>query len=136
MPGSRRSYPCLRAEEAASLAKILIDQNIPKRVMDWLKQKGFEVVTLADANLRGAADIKISAFAMQNNMPVLTQDVDFAKMYHTLYRHKLAVILVNTKEGTAQSIIQALDKAQLRLNLKNVQNQLVIITKRRIRIVS
>jgi predicted nuclease of predicted toxin-antitoxin system len=136
MPWSRRSYSCLRKEEAASLAKILIDQNIPKRVMDWLKQKGFEIVTLADVNLRGAADKKIAAFAMQNNIVVLTQDVDFAKMYHTLCKHKLAVILVNTKEGTTQSIIQALDKAQLRLNLKNVQNQLVIITKRRIRIVS
>ena len=118
------------------LAKILIDQNIPKRVMDWLKQKGFEIVTLADANLRGAADKKIAAFAMQNNIAVLTQDVDFAKMYHTIYRRKLAVILVNTKEGTNQSIIQALDKALTRLNLKNVQNQLVIITEKRIRIVS
>jgi hypothetical protein len=57
-------------------------------------------------------------------------------MYYTLYRRKLAVILVNTKEGTTQSIIQALDKAQLRLNLKNVENQLVIITKRKIRVVS
>jgi predicted nuclease of predicted toxin-antitoxin system len=104
--------------------------------MDWLKQKGYEIVTLADADLRGAADEKIAVFAMQNNMTVLTQDVDFAKMYHTLYRRKLTVILVNTKEGTTQSFIQALDKAQMRLNLKAVQNQLVIITKTRIRIVS
>lgn len=118
------------------MGRILIDQNIPKRVMDWLKQKGFEIVTLADVNLRGAADKKIAVFAMQNNMAVLTQDVDFAKMYHTLYRRKLGVVLVNTKEGTTQSIIQALDNAQFKLNLKNVQNQLVIITKRRIRIVS
>jgi len=28
--------------------------------MDWLKQKGFEIVTLAEANLRGAADNKIA----------------------------------------------------------------------------
>ncbi len=118
------------------MAKILVDQNVPKRVIYWLKQRGFEIVILADVNLRGASDKKIAVFAMQNNMAVLTQDVDFAKMYYTLYRRKLAVILVNTKEGTAQSVIQALDKAHLRLNLKNVQNQLLIITKRRIRIVS
>ncbi len=69
-------------------------------------------------------------------MAVLTQDVDFAKMYHTLYRCRRAVILINTKEGTTESIIQAIDKAQLRLNLKNVQNKLVIITKKRSHIVS
>lgn len=47
------------------MAKILIDQNIPKRVIDWLMQKGFEIFTLADANLRGATDKKITMFAMQ-----------------------------------------------------------------------
>ncbi len=45
---------------------------MPKRVMDWLKHKGFEIVNLAEANLRGATDKKIAVFAMQNNMAVLT----------------------------------------------------------------
>jgi predicted nuclease of predicted toxin-antitoxin system len=118
------------------LAPILLDQNIPKRVRDWMKQKGFEMVILADVNLRGAPDKKIAEFAMQNNMAILTQDVDFAKLYHTLYRRELTVILVNTKEGTAQSVIQALNKAQLKINLKNTKNKLVIITKKRLRVIS
>ncbi len=118
------------------MAPILLDQNIPKRVRDWMKQKGFEIVILADVNLRGASDKKIAEFAVQNNMAILTQDVDFAKLYHILHRRELTVILVNTKEGTAQSVIQALSKAQLKINLQNMKNKLVIITKRRIRIVS
>jgi predicted nuclease of predicted toxin-antitoxin system len=118
------------------LAPILIDQNIPKRVRDWLNQKGYVTVSLADANLRGVADSKIAEFAIKKDMAVLTQDMDFAKLYHTLYRGKLAVILVSTKEGTAQSIIQALDTAQLRISLKIIQNKLIIITKKRIRVVS
>jgi predicted nuclease of predicted toxin-antitoxin system len=118
------------------LAPVLIDQNIPKRVRDWMKQKGFETVILADVNLRGAPDKKIAEFAIQKHMAILTQDVDFAKLYHTIYRRELTVILVNTKEGTAQSVIQALNKAQLKINLKNIQNKLLIITERRLCIVS
>ncbi len=118
------------------MAPILLDQNIPKRVRDWMKQKGFEIVILADVNLRGASDKKIAEFAVQNNLAVLTQDVDFAKLYRALYRRELTVILVNTKEGTAQSVIQALGKAQLKINLKDTKNKLVIVTKRRLRIVS
>ena len=118
------------------MTPILIDQNIPIRVRDWLKQKGFVTVILADVNLKGAADKKIAEFAMQNRMTVLTQDADFAKLYHALYRRKLAVILVKTKEGTSQSIIQALDTAQPRIDLKNIQNTLLIITKRRLRLIS
>lgn len=40
---------------------------------------------------------------------------------------KLTVIFVNTKERTAQSVIEALKEAHLRLNLKTVENQLVLI---------
>lgn len=89
-----------------------------------MKQKGFETVILADVDLRGAEDRKIAEYAVHNHMAVLTQDVDFAKLYHTLYRHELTVILVNTKEGTARSVIEAISKAQLRINLKVIQNKL------------
>ena len=118
------------------MTPILVDQNIPLRVRNWLKQKGYEIVILADVNLRGATDKKIAEFAVQNRMTVLTQDADFAKLYHALYRHKLAVILIKTKEGTTQSIIQALNAVQLRIDLKNVENALIIITKTRLRVIS
>lgn len=114
----------------------MIDQNIPIPVSDWLKQKGFVTVILADVNLRGATDKKIAEFAIQKHMTILTQDADFAKLYHSIYKRKLTVILVKTKEGTSQSIIQALNIAQSRIDLKNVQNTLVIITKRRLRVIS
>jgi predicted nuclease of predicted toxin-antitoxin system len=104
--------------------------------MDWMRQKGFETVILADVNLRGATDNKIAEFAVKNHMAVLTQDMDFGKLYYTLYRRELTVILVNTKEGTAHSIIQALDKARLKINLTSVQSKLLIVTEKRLRIIS
>ena len=118
------------------MTAILIDQNIPIRVKDWLKQKGFVTVSLADVNLRGTADKKIAEFALKKGLTILTQDADFAKLYHALYRRKLAVILVKTKEGTSQSIIQALNTAQNRIDLNKTQNNLVIITRRRLRVIS
>lgn len=102
--------------------------------MAWLEQQGFEIVLLADVNLRGAADEEIALFAMRNDLTVLTQDIGFAKMYRTLYRRKLTVVLVNTQDGTAQSVIKALDNAQLKLNLKTVQKQLVFITEKKVRV--
>jgi len=35
--------------------------------MVWLEQEGFELVFLADVNLRGAADGEIALFAMRND---------------------------------------------------------------------
>ncbi|MDR0461328.1 MAG: DUF5615 family PIN-like protein [Nitrososphaerota archaeon] len=114
--------------------KFFIDQNIPKHVMTWLRQQGFELVLLADVNLRHATDEEIALFAVQNGLAVLTQDIGFAKMYRTQYRRKLTVILVNTRDGTAQSVIKALDNAQLKMDLKAVQKQLVFITEKKVRV--
>jgi len=55
-------------------------------------------------------------------------------MYLMQYRRKLTVMLVNTREETAQSVIKALDNAQLKLNLKTVQKQLVFITEKKVRV--
>jgi len=107
---------------------------MPKLVIAWLRQKGFELVLLSDVNLRRASDVEIALFAMQNDLVVLTQDLGFAKMYRTQYRRKLTVILVNTRAGTAQSVIKAINNAQLTLNLKAVQKQLVFITDRKVRV--
>jgi len=107
---------------------------MPKLVMTWLRQKGFEIVLLEDVNLRRATDDEIALFAMQNDLAVLTQDLGFAKMYRTQYRRKLTVILVNTKAGTAQSVIKALNNVQSTLNLKTVKKQLVFITDRKVRV--
>ena len=114
--------------------KLFIDQNMPKLVMTWLRQKGFEIVLLEDVNLRRATDDEIALFAMQNDLAVLTKDLGFAKMYRTQYRRKLTVILVNTKAGTAQSVIKALNNVQSTLNLKTVEKQLVFITDRKVRV--
>ncbi|MDR0461705.1 MAG: DUF5615 family PIN-like protein [Nitrososphaerota archaeon] len=51
--------------------KFFIDQNIPKLVMSWLWQQGFEFVLLSDANLsRRASDVEIARFAMENGLAV------------------------------------------------------------------
>jgi hypothetical protein len=68
-------------------------------------------------------------------LAVLTQDADFTKIYYNRYRRKLTVIFVNTKERTAKSVIDALNEAHLRLNLKTVENQLVLIKDKKIRII-
>ncbi|MDR0470615.1 MAG: DUF5615 family PIN-like protein [Nitrososphaerota archaeon] len=112
---------------------ILVDQNIPRQVTVWMRQRGYEILTLTDAGIHGADDEKIAAYAVANNLVVLTQDRDFGEIYHNVYKRKLTVILVKTKDGTPKSIIETIENTHMRLDLKKLQNQLVIISKKRIR---
>ena len=118
------------------MPRILIDENVPKSVVEWLKKKSFKFTNVSETSLKGAKDKTIAEYASKSNMTILTLDTDFAQLYHTLLKGALAVIVIKAKPATPSNIIEILNAAQQKINLKETQNKLIIITKRRIRIIS
>jgi predicted nuclease of predicted toxin-antitoxin system len=118
------------------LTHFLVDENIPRNVRDWLKKKGFEVTYVSETNLRMAKDQIIAEYAVKNNLTILTLDIDYAQIYHTLRRGTLSVIVVRANPSTASNILETLIIAHQKINLKEVKNKLVMITRKRIRIIS
>jgi len=118
------------------LTQILVDENVPKSVRKWLNKKGFTTTSVFDTDLKGAKDEAIARYAAKNNMTILTLDTDFAQIYHTLLKGTLTVIVIKAKPATPTNIIEILNAAQQKLNINEIQNKLVIITKKRIRIIS
>jgi len=60
------------------LPQILVDENIPISVMEWLRKRGLTAIRLSEVNLKGAKDETIAKYATENNMTILTLDTDFA----------------------------------------------------------
>ncbi len=68
-------------------------------------------------------------------MAIVTLDNGFAR----IYRHEkgsLTVILIKAIPSTPANIIQNLKSAHDKINLKEIENKLVIITKNKIRIIT
>jgi len=119
------------------LTHILLDESIPKSVKEWLKRKGFTTTSVSETNLKGARDRDIAKYAQKNKMAILTMDTDFAQIYyHTLPKDTFTVIVIKAKPATPLNIIETLRTAQKRINLHEIQDKLVIITKKKIRIIS
>jgi predicted nuclease of predicted toxin-antitoxin system len=119
------------------LTHILLDENIPKSVKEWLKRKGFTTTSVSETNLKGARDVDIARYAQKNKLTILTMDTDFAQIYyHTLPKDTFTVIVIKAKPATPVNIIETLRAAQKRINLNEIQDKLVIITQKRIRIIS
>jgi predicted nuclease of predicted toxin-antitoxin system len=118
------------------LTQILVDENVPRSVRKWLNKKGFTTTSVSDTNLKGAKDETIAKYAAKNNMTILTLDTDFAQIYHTLLKGTVTVVVIKAKPATPTNIIEILNAAQQKLNINEIQNKLVIITKKRIRIIS
>ncbi len=115
---------------------ILVDENVPETIREWLKRKGFNTINVSDTDLKSSEDPEIAEYAAKNGMTVLTLDTDFAQIYHDSYRGTLGVIVVKAIPATSATILETLIAAQRRINLKEVQHKLVIITKKRIRIIN
>ena len=119
------------------MTKMLIDENIPKDVEGWLSKKGFETVNVSKLLLKSAKDHVIMQHAVKNQMTIITLDKGFAQLYRTFQKSTpLTVIIIKVNPPTPINIIKTLNLAQNKINLKEIQNKLVIITKKKIRIIT
>jgi predicted nuclease of predicted toxin-antitoxin system len=121
---------------AKYLPAILVDENVPGNVREWLKLRGFSTVNISDTDLKGSEDTEIAEYAAKNGMTILTLDTDFAQIYHDSYKGKLGVIVVKAAPATSATILETVIAAQRRINMKEIQNKLVIVTKKKIRIIT
>jgi len=116
-------------------AKLLADENIPRDVRDWFTQKGFQVIDVSEINLKSAKDFALAQYAEKHKLPIVTLDKGFAKIYRMFKRGTFAVIILKAKPAQPSNIIEALELASAKLNLKEIGNKLVIITKNRVRVI-
>ena len=115
---------------------ILVDENVPNNVREWLKKKGFEIVNVSETSLKRAKGYAIAEYAAKNNLTILTLDTDFAQIYHTLKKGTLSVIVIKANPATAFNILETLITAYKKVDLHEAENKLIIITKKRIRIIT
>jgi uncharacterized protein (DUF433 family)/predicted nuclease of predicted toxin-antitoxin system len=118
------------------LVKILLDENIPKDISKWFIKKGFETTNVSQTHLKSAKDHAIAEYAAQNRMVIITLDKGFAQLYRSFQKGTLSVIIIKAHPSTPANIIETLNLAQNKINLKETQNKLVILTNKKIRIIS
>ena len=115
---------------------MLVDESVTINIREWLKKKGFDTINVSDTNLKSKKDQDIAQYAAKNGMTILTLDTDFAQIYHNSPKGTLGVIVIRANPSTPAVILETLTKAHEKINLKKTHNQLIIITKRKIRLIS
>lgn len=118
------------------MAQILIDENIPRDVKEWLKKKGFDTISISQTHLKSAKDYAVAEYAAKNNLPIITLDQGFAQIYRLFQKGTLTIIIVKAKPATSANIIENLNAAQQKIDMMEIKHKLIIITKRKIRIIS
>jgi len=81
--------------------RFLADENIDDEVIAFLRQEGFDVLSLFDLNLNGKPDIQIIHEATKLNRITITHDTDFGQIVFT--QHVPFIGIIYLKPGHFQS---------------------------------
>jgi predicted nuclease of predicted toxin-antitoxin system len=115
---------------------MIVDENVPREAREWLAKKGFDIVNVSQTHLKSAKDQAIAEYAAKNKMTIITLDKNFSQIYRTLKKDQITIIIIRASPATPANIIEALNAAQQKINLKEAKNKLFIIRKKKIRIIS
>jgi predicted nuclease of predicted toxin-antitoxin system len=115
---------------------ILLDQNIPPQVCDFIRQRkpAWTVRHVNDVGLRGAADDEIFRWAQVNTSIVITFDEDFADARMYPAGSHAGVIRLRVWPTTIENTEEALNRLFDCTNDTDLAGSLVIIDQQRIRV--
>ena len=57
--------------------KFLLDENIPKELGNFLKNKGFKIELINSNKHKGKSDKEVFEYAVKNGYTIITFDADF-----------------------------------------------------------
>ena len=106
--------------------KFLTDENIYKKVVEFLRKLGHEVEDTKELGFFGITDEKLLELAINEKRILITQDVDFADI-RFLPRKNPGIIVIRIKPNTGEKIIKALEYLLRRIAPSELKNSLVIL---------
>ena len=114
--------------------KVLVDENLPRRLAAFLKANGFETKDVRDVGLKGASDRNILAWAAQHEFLILTGDVGFASVKRFPPNHFGIMVLRGCKDLTLERTMEVVLQCLRAISKEELQGKIFICEPGRVRI--
>ncbi len=108
------------------MLKLLADENIPKKLVTLLRQRGVDIIRLQDLSIRGISDRELVNIANNLDRTILTRDADFtAPGLLSLMRSGVVYISYQPSKNETETLAKRI--ASIANQLKPKPGLLVII---------
>ena len=87
----------------------LTDENMPFRVVEWLKNKGFDVFDIKEQLLSSSPDTYVMQIAEEQRRIIITQDSDLATILFKNKFQNAGVIFLRPGHVKSETVIETLD---------------------------
>ncbi len=112
--------------------RILADESVDFRIVKALRNKGFEVISVAEEN-PGIPDKDVIDYSKDNNALLLTEDSDFGEWVFVHKVRSVSVIFLRYKTEEIERISNSLVKTLIDYGV-SLSGKFVVITLNKIRI--
>lgn len=115
---------------------ILLDQNVPQAITDWLKRKlsGWEIRHVNELGFQGKPDDFIYLWAQKNGAIIVTYDEDFADARYYPLGHHHGIIRLRVWPTTIEQTQNAMERLIADVPPSAWRDCLIIIDNSKIRV--
>jgi predicted nuclease of predicted toxin-antitoxin system len=114
------------------MLKFLADVNIESTIVDFLRNKNFNVLWIPDYDCR-LEDDELLKIAHKEKRVLVTNDTDFGELVFQQKNITTGIVLFRVKGQDIKKKLRSLNKL-LKLYSEKIENHYIVITERRIRI--
>jgi len=116
--------------------KILLDENVPLPVAQWLRnrQPHWGIFHVLELGLRGSADAAVFEWAQNNGCVIVTYDREFGTSRGFTGRQHRGIIRLRVRPTTVEETTRALGRLFNEVNQSELQGTIVIVGRNSIRV--
>ena len=89
--------------------KFLVDVGVGKKVENWLKENGFDVLSVRDIDSR-ARDSQILRWAVDQQRMIISMDKDFGELVYNSGKHHAGVLILRLEDADADTKVAVIKK--------------------------
>ncbi len=114
--------------------KIKLDENIPARLVPYLRSLGHDADSVRDEGLEGAQDPEVWRHVQSERRFFITQDLDFSDLRSFHPASHAGILLIRLASPTRGALVQRLKSLFSMHDMEKWQGCFVVATDRKIRI--
>ena len=122
--------------ESRPVPRILLDQNVPLVVAEWLRRRRphREVFHVSELGLQGSADTHVFEWAQANGCVIVTFDKDFADRRSFATGNHCGIVRLRVRPTTVEETRGALRRLFAQVADEELRGALVIVGRNNIRL--
>jgi predicted nuclease of predicted toxin-antitoxin system len=105
----------------------LLDENIPRRVADFLIQNDHTVIDIRSTDREGSDDASIFHMAQEMKAIFITTDRDFFHTIPFLFKKHYGIIVISLRQPNGKGILEKVKWALGNVNLNELHSRVLLL---------